>query len=104
MFVPGFWTLLAILLLFSWTHLVDLVRAEFLRTRNFDYVRAAGALGVSNMKIILRHVLPNATVATVTMMPFILTGSITALTALDFLGLACPLDRLPWRIAETGQG
>jgi microcin C transport system permease protein len=90
MFVPGFWTLLLILLLFSWTHLVDLVRAEFLRTRNFDYVRAAGALGVSNMKIILRHVLPNATVATVTMMPFILTGSITALTALDFLGLGMP--------------
>jgi microcin C transport system permease protein len=90
MFTPGFWTLLLILLLFSWTHLVDLVRAEFLRTRNFDYVRAAGALGVSNMKIILRHVLPNATVATVTMMPFILTGSITALTALDFLGLGMP--------------
>ncbi len=90
MFVPGFWTLLLILLLFSWTHLVDLVRAEFLRTRNFDYVKAASALGVSNMKIILRHVLPNATVATVTMMPFILTGSITALTALDFLGLGMP--------------
>jgi microcin C transport system permease protein len=89
-FVPGFWTLLLILLLFSWTHLVDLVRAEFLRTRNFDYVRAASALGVSNIRIILRHVLPNATIATVTMMPFILTGSITALTALDFLGLGLP--------------
>lgn len=90
MFVPGFWTLLAILMLFSWTHLVDLVRAEFLRARNFDYVRAANALGVSNFRIIVRHVLPNATVATVTMMPFILTGSITALTALDFLGLGMP--------------
>ena len=89
-FVPGFWTLLAILMLFSWTHLVDLVRAEFLRARNFDYVRAANALGVSNFRIIIRHVLPNATVATVTMMPFILTGSITALTALDFLGLGMP--------------
>lgn len=90
MFVPGFWTLLLILLLFSWTQLVDLVRAEFLRTRNFEYVKAAGALGVSNMKIIVRHVLPNAMVATVTMMPFILTGSITALTALDFLGFGMP--------------
>ena len=90
MFVPGFWTLLLILLLFSWTSLVDLVRAEFLRTRNFEYVKAANALGVSNRRIILRHVLPNAAVATITMMPFILTGSITALTALDFLGLGMP--------------
>jgi microcin C transport system permease protein len=90
MFVPGFWTLLLILLLFSWVSLVDVVRAEFLRTRNFDYVRAANALGVSNPVIIWRHVLPNAMVATLTFMPFILTGSITALTSLDFLGLGLP--------------
>lgn len=90
MFVPGFWTLLLILLLFSWVALVDVVRAEFLRTRNFDYVRAANALGVSTTTIMRRHVLPNAMVATVTMMPFILTGSITALTSLDFLGLGLP--------------
>ncbi len=90
MFVPGFWTLLFILLLFSWVSLVDVVRAEFLRTRNFDYVRAANALGVSNLTIMRRHVLPNAMVATLTLMPFILTGSITALTSLDFLGLGLP--------------
>lgn len=90
MFVPGFWTLLAILLLFSWVSLVDVVRAEFLRTRNFDYVKAANALGVSNHTIMRRHVLPNAMVATLTLMPFILTGSITALTSLDFLGLGLP--------------
>ena len=90
MFVPGFWTLLLILLLFSWVSLVDVVRAEFLRTRNFDYVRAANALGVSNLTIMRRHVLPNAMVATMTLMPFILTGSITALTSLDFLGLGFP--------------
>jgi microcin C transport system permease protein len=90
MFVPGFWTLLLILLLFSWVSLVDVVRAEFLRARNFDYVRAARALGVSNPVIIWRHVLPNAMVATLTFMPFILTGSITALTSLDFLGLGLP--------------
>lgn len=89
-FIPGFWTLLLILLLFSWLSLVDVVRAEFLRARNFDYVRAATALGVSNRVIILRHVLPNAMVATITFMPFILTGSITALTSLDFLGLGLP--------------
>lgn len=89
-FIPGFWTLLAILLLFSWVNLVDVVRAEFLRARNFDYVRAANALGVSNGVIIRRHVLPNAMVATLTYMPFILTGSITALTSLDFLGLGMP--------------
>ncbi|MGB4107132.1 MAG: ABC transporter permease [Alphaproteobacteria bacterium] len=90
MFVPGFWTLLLILLLFSWVSLVDVVRAEFLRARNFDYVRAANALGVPNGVIIRRHVLPNAMVATLTFMPFILTGSITALTSLDFLGLGLP--------------
>jgi microcin C transport system permease protein len=90
MFVPGFWTLLMILLLFSWVSLVDVVRAEFLRTRNFDYVKAANALGVSNLTIMRRHILPNAMVATLTLMPFILTGSITALTSLDFLGLGLP--------------
>ncbi len=89
-FIPGFWTLLFILLLFSWVQLVDVVRAEFLRARNFDYVRAARALGVSNPVIMWRHVLPNAMVATITFMPFILTGSITALTSLDFLGLGLP--------------
>ena len=90
LFVPGFWSLLFILLLFSWVALVDVVRAEFLRARNFDYIRAAHALGVSNSKIMMRHVLPNAMVATLTFMPFILTGSITALTSLDFLGLGLP--------------
>ncbi|MCB1783173.1 MAG: ABC transporter permease [Alphaproteobacteria bacterium] len=90
MFIPGFWTLLLILLLFSWMQLVDVVRAEFLRARNFDYVRAALALGVSDGVIMRRHVLPNAMVATVTYMPFILTASITALTSLDFLGLGLP--------------
>lgn len=89
-FVPGFWTLLIILLMFSWVSLVDVVRAEFLRARNFDYVRAAKALGVSSLTIMWRHVLPNAMVATLTMLPFVLTGSITALTSLDFLGLGLP--------------
>ena len=87
---PNFWWLLGIMLLFSWMSLVDLVRAEFLRARNFDYVRAARALGVSNPVIILRHVLPNAMVATLTFLPFILNGSITTLTSLDFLGFGLP--------------
>lgn len=90
MFVPGFITLLLVLSLFSWTSLVDVVRAEFLRARNFDYVRAANALGVKDFTIMRRHVLPNAMVATVTFMPFILTASITSLTSLDFLGLGLP--------------
>lgn len=90
LFAPGFWTLLLILLLFSWTHLVDVVRAEFLRARSLDYVRAAKALGVGNFTLMHRHILPNAMVATLTMMPFVLTGSITALTSLDFLGLGLP--------------
>ena len=90
LFVPGFWTLLFILLLFSWTHLVDVVRAEFLRARSLDYVRAARALGVGNFTLMRRHILPNAMVATITMLPFVLTGSITALTSLDFLGLGLP--------------
>ena len=89
-FEQGFWTLLILLLLFSWMGLVGVVRAEFLRARNFDYVRAARALGLSNATIIRRHVLPNATVATITFLPFILTGSISALTGLDFLGLGLP--------------
>jgi microcin C transport system permease protein len=87
---PNFWWLLGLMLLFSWMHLVDVVRAEFLRARNFDYVRAARALGVSDRVIILRHVLPNATVATITFLPFILNGSITTLTSLDFLGFGLP--------------
>ncbi len=87
---PGFFILLGILLLFSWVALVGVVRAEFLRARNFEYVNAARALGVSNRKIMLRHLLPNAMVATVTFMPFILNGSITTLTSLDFLGFGLP--------------
>jgi microcin C transport system permease protein len=88
--VPGFFTLMAVLLLFSWTGLVGVVRAEFLRARNFDYVRAARALGMGDVAIMVRHVLPNALVAAVTFLPFILSGSIAALTSLDFLGLGLP--------------
>lgn len=91
-FVPGFWTLLFILLLFSWVALVGLVRAEFLRGRNLEYVRAAQALGLSDVRIMFRHILPNAMVATITFLPFILSGSITTLTALDFLGLGLQGD------------
>ncbi len=87
---PGFWILLGILLLFSWVALVGVVRAEFLRTRNFEYVEAARALGVGNLTIMLRHLLPNAMVATLTFMPFILNASITTLTSLDFLGFGLP--------------
>lgn len=87
---PGFWTLLLVLLLFSWTSLVGVVRAEFLRARNFDYVRAARALGMTDGAIMWRHVLPNAMVATLTFLPFLLSGSLVALTALDFLGLGLP--------------
>jgi microcin C transport system permease protein len=87
---PNFWWLLGLLLLFSWMALVGVVRAEFLRARNFDYVRAARALGAGNLRIIVRHVLPNAMVATLTFLPFILNGSITTLTALDFLGFGLP--------------
>ena len=87
---PSFWTLLGIMLLFSWMGLVAVVRAEFLRARNFDYVRAARALGLSNRKIMFRHLLPNAMVATLTFLPFILSGSIATLTSLDFLGLGLP--------------
>ena len=87
---PSILSLLAILLLFSWVNLVYVVRAEFLRARNFEYVRAARALGLTNLKIMVKHVLPNATVATLTLLPFIMSGSISALTALDFLGLGQP--------------
>lgn len=87
---PNFWWLLGLLLLFSWVRLVGVVRAEFLRARNFDYVRAARALGVGDITIMFKHVLPNAMVATITFMPFILAGSITTLTSLDFLGFGLP--------------
>jgi microcin C transport system permease protein len=87
---PNFWWLLGLMLAFSWMTLVGVVRAEFLRARNFDYVRAARALGVGNAVIIVRHVLPNAMVATLTFLPFILNGSITTLTSLDFLGFGLP--------------
>jgi microcin C transport system permease protein len=87
---PSFWWLLGLMLLFSWMSLVGVVRAEFLRGRNFDYVRAARALGVRNTVIMFRHVLPNAMVATLTFLPFILNGSITTLTSLDFLGFGLP--------------
>lgn len=87
---PNFMWLLLILLLFSWTALVGVVRAEFLRVRNFEFVRAARAMGISNVVIMWRHILPNAMVATLTFLPFILNGSITTLTALDFLGFGLP--------------
>ena len=87
---PSFWVLLTILLLFSWVTLVGLVRAEFLRGRNFEYVAAARALGVSNWTIMRRHLLPNAMVSTLTFLPFIMGGSITTLTSLDFLGFGLP--------------
>ena len=88
--VPGFWTLLIALTVFSWMGLTGLVRAEFFRARNFTYVRAARALGVSDTAIMLRHLLPNAMVATLTFLPFILSGSLVALTGLDLLGLGLP--------------
>lgn len=87
---PNFWWLLGLLLFFSWMSLVGVVRAEFLRARNFDYVRAARALGVSNSVIMFKHLLPNAMVATITFLPFITSASITALTGLDFLGFGLP--------------
>ena len=87
---PNFWWLLLLMLLFSWMHLVHLVRAEFLRARNLDYVRAAKALGAPSPTIMFRHMLPNAMVATLTFLPFILNSSITTLTALDFLGFGLP--------------
>lgn len=88
--VPSFWVLLGILLLFSWVALVGLVRAEFLRGRNFEYINAARALGLSNAAIMFKHLLPNAMVATLTFVPFILIGSIATLASLDFLGFGLP--------------
>ena len=88
---PNFWWLLLITVLFGWMSLVGLVRAEFLRARNFEYVLAARALGVSNTRIMFRHILPNAMVATLTFLPFLLAGSITTLTSLDFLGFGLPV-------------
>ena len=89
---PNIFWLLGILSLFSWMVLVGVVRAEFLRARNFEFVRAARGLGVSDITILYRHVLPNAMVATLTYLPFVLNGSITSLTALDFLGFGLPID------------
>ncbi len=87
---PSFWVLLIFLLVFSWMHLTGVVRAEFLRGRNLDYVRAAKALGVSDMHVMWRHILPNALIATLTFLPFILSGSVTILASLDFLGFGLP--------------
>jgi len=88
--IPSFFILLTILLLFSWVALVGVVRAEFLRGRNFEYVKAARALGMGHVRVMVRHVLPNAMVATLTFLPFILNGSIATLTSLDFLGFGLP--------------
>ena len=88
--VPNFWWLLLIMLLFSWLSLVAVVRAEFLKARNLEYVKAAKALGVSQRKIIFKHILPNAFVASMTFIPFLLNGSISTLTSLDFLGVGLP--------------
>jgi microcin C transport system permease protein len=90
MITPTFWILLAFLLLFSWMTLTGVVRAEFLRGRNLDYVRAARALGVSDRAVMWRHILPNAMVATLTFLPFTLSGSVTILSSLDFLGFGLP--------------
>ena len=87
---PSFWILLVFLLLFSWMNLTGVVRAEFLRGRNLDYVRAAKALGVSDTAVMWRHILPNAMVATLTFLPFTLSGSVTILASLDFLGFGLP--------------
>lgn len=91
-FTPTFWTLLVILILFSWVNLTGVVRAEFLRARNLEFVLAAKALGVGNGRIMFRHILPNAVIATITFVPFILSEAIVALTALDFLGFGLPYD------------
>lgn len=91
-FLPTFWGLLVILLLFSWTGLTGMVRAEFLRLRNFEFVKAAKVLGVGNFRIMFRHILPNALVTSITFIPFIMAESITSLSALDFLGLGLPQD------------
>ena len=88
---PSFFTLLILMLLFSWMSLVGYVRAEFLRLRNFDFVQASKALGASNSRIIFRHILPNASPVILANLPFLLAGSITTLTSLDFLGLGLPI-------------
>lgn len=88
---PSFWILLVFILLFSWMSLVGVVRAEILKTRNFDFVTAAKALGVKERRIIFKHILPNSIIATLTFMPFILSGSVTTLTSLDFLGFGLPV-------------
>ncbi|MGB0865372.1 MAG: ABC transporter permease [Granulosicoccaceae bacterium] len=88
---PGFWSLLTIMVLVQWTALVGVVRAEFLRVRNFDYIKAARALGVSDAMIMWRHVLPNAMVATLTFLPFVLSASVVTLTSLDYLGFGLPI-------------
>lgn len=90
--VPTFWRVLSIVLLFSWISLVGFVRAEFLRVRNFDFVKASRALGASNFRIAFRHILPNALISTTTYFPFILAGSIATLTTLDFLGFGLPSE------------
>lgn len=91
-FLPTFWSLLIILLLFSWTGLTGMVRAEFLRLRNFEFVKAAQVMGVSNIRIMFRHILPNALVTSITFIPFIMAEAITSLSALDFLGLGLSQD------------
>ncbi len=91
-FVPTFWSLLIIFLFFSWISLTSVVRAEFLRARNMEYVKAARVMGASNLRIMFRHILPNAVIATITFVPFLLSGAIVSLTALDFLGLGLPYD------------
>lgn len=88
---PNFWWLLGIMVLFGWTQLVDVVRAEFLRGRNLEYVKAAKSLGASNFQLMFKHILPNAIVATLTLLPFVLNASITTLTSLDFLGFGMPV-------------
>jgi microcin C transport system permease protein len=88
--VPGFWTLLIIMLMFSWMTLVDIVRAEFYRARTLDYVRAARALGATDLTVMRRHILPNAMVSSLALLPFVLSGALTTLTALDFLGFGLP--------------
>ncbi len=91
-FPMNFWLLTFIVILFSWTALVGVVRAEFLRVRNFEYIMAARALGISNFKIIIRHIIPNAMVASITLLPFFITGSIGTLATLDFLGFGLPAN------------
>lgn len=105
---PNFWWLLGIMALFSWMPLVDVVRAEFLRGRTLEYVKAAKALGLSDRKVMWRHILPNAMTSTMTYVPFILTGAITTLTALDFLGFGMPagtasLGELAWQAKQNLQ-